>query len=169
METIFTLILMSTIINGMAMQDDFYAEQRGRWKNVEMKLEKMEEPYQLGKSKIVKLVFFNHSSEPVSLYHGNLIDHFDIEVIDELSRSLPMTEWMKAKRRSPPNGSAPAPKAHPKEPLEMKIDLDTYVVFTSPGVFRVTIKARLKSFGEHIKNSSYSITIKVEENKDANQ
>ena len=157
------------MINSMAMRGDIYEELKSGWRNVEMRLEKMEEPYQLGKSKIVKLVFFNHSSEPVSLYHGSLIDHFDIEVVDELSHSLPMTEWMKKIRISPREGSAPAPKAPPKERLEMRINLDTYVVFTSPGLFRVIFKARPKSFGEYMKNSFCSITIKVEENKDANQ
>jgi hypothetical protein len=169
MKMILSLILISVIINGMASREDYYKQLKNGWKNVEMILEKTEEPYQLGKSKSVKLVFINHSSEPVSLFAGSLIDHFDIEVVDELSRSLPMTEWVKAKRRSPRDNSAPASKVPPKERLEMRINLDTYVVFTSPGLFRVTFKAISKSFGGHIKNTSYSITIKVEENKDANQ
>lgn len=151
------------------MRERYYAQLKSGWQNVEMILEKTEEPYRLGKPKIVKLVFINHSDKPVSLFHGSLIDHFDIEVIDELSHSLPLTEWMNEKRRSPREGSPPAPKAPANDRLELRINLDQYVVFKSPGVFQVMFKARPKSIGEHMKNSSCSITITVEENNNASQ
>jgi hypothetical protein len=173
MKTSFLIsILMASIMNGMdekEMREQYYAQLRSAWQKVEMRLENTEEPYSLDKPKIVKLVFINHTNEPVWLFGGSLFDHIDIEVVDERSRRLPETEWVKEKKGKPREGSAPAPKVPPNDKLEMRIDLNRFAVFKSAGVFQVTIKARPKTFGEHMKNSPCSTTIKVEENKDAHQ
>lgn len=154
-------------MNSTHTREQYRAQLESGWRNLEMRLEKTEGPYRVGQPKIVKLVFINHSSEPVALFHCSLIDHFDIEAIDDLARSVPPTEWMEQKRISPREGGPPAPKVPGHQRLELRLNLDIYLEFSSPGMFLVNIKARPKSFGEHMKNSSSSITIEVEENEDS--
>jgi hypothetical protein len=171
--SILVIILMASIMNRMdeqEMREQYYAHLRNIWQQIEMKLEKTEEPYQLDKPKLVKLVFINHSNEPLPrLYYGSLFEHFDIEVIDKQSRALPLTEYYEEKKRRPLEGSAPGPELLAGDKVEERINLNTFFVFKSAGVYRVTIKARPKTFGSYMKNSPCSTTIKVEENKDAHQ